>query len=493
MPASELVEVERILFLLVHGVTPGRFEAVVRAVEAFTPRMEVVSPGRLMFAMRGPARYWGGEEELARKVRSAVGDALSCQIVRHQEVEKGGGAHRDEIDIGPERAGVGVAGGSFAAELAALKAIENGGESSILIPESEIEAFLAPFPIGVLQQPELVGVLLRLGIETLGDIVALGRAPMLERFGEQGRASWLLASGQKAHSLLYEVADPQLEVVAEVDPPAAQVEAAAFVARSAAERLGSQLSRSGLACTRLTLTVETEHGEVHTRCWYDRNSFTPAMVVDRLRWQVEGWISGDESNRPTGGVALLRLVPEEVVRVVAAPSLLGGSSLRGWGGAGREPDERASRAVARLQGLLGPGAVRVPHRQGGRSPQDEFKWISWGQQETRKPWAPWPGRLPSPSPAVIHDPPVPTEVMDRTGRRIRVSARGEMTGRPHQMVVGEARIRIDQWAGPWLLDERWWDEETRRRQARFQFVDQYGRAFLVVLESGVWSIAAAYD
>ena len=51
---------------------------------------------------------------------------------------------------------------------------------------------------------------------------------------------------------------------------------------------------------------------------------------------------------------------------------------------------------------------------------------------------------------------------------------------------------IIRWAGPWPLDERWWDERHHRRLARFQIVTADGLAHLVVVERQRWSIVASY-
>ncbi|MFF8774226.1 hypothetical protein [Kitasatospora sp. NPDC015120] len=55
-----------------------RFEPVVAAVEAFTPRVEVLRPGLCAIPVKGPARYFGGEEALAAKVQRAVTAALAA-------------------------------------------------------------------------------------------------------------------------------------------------------------------------------------------------------------------------------------------------------------------------------------------------------------------------------------------------------------------------------------------------------------------------------
>ncbi len=48
------------------------FEQVVAAVEEFCPRVEVVRPGTCAISAAGPARYFGGEESLVRKITDAV-------------------------------------------------------------------------------------------------------------------------------------------------------------------------------------------------------------------------------------------------------------------------------------------------------------------------------------------------------------------------------------------------------------------------------------
>ena len=107
---------------------------------------------------------------------------------------------------------------------------------------------------------------------------------------------------------------------------------------------------------------------------------------------------------------------------------------------------------------------------------------------------PWPGALPSPSPAAVHVAPVAVRVLDATGRLVVVDGRGTLSGLPHVLVPdGGPDLRITAWAGPWPVDERWWDSLRRRRRVRFQVVADDGTARLLVLEVGRWAIAATYD
>ena len=48
------------------------WESAVAAVEALTPGVEVLGPGRVALATRGPSRYFGGDRALGERVAAAV-------------------------------------------------------------------------------------------------------------------------------------------------------------------------------------------------------------------------------------------------------------------------------------------------------------------------------------------------------------------------------------------------------------------------------------
>ena len=50
------------------------------------------------------------------------------------------------------------------------------------------------------------------------------------------------------------------------------------------------------------------------------------------------------------------------------------------------------------------------------------------------------------------------ELLDAAGHPVAVSGRGELSADPATLVVGgRPPLAITGWAGPWPLDERWWD------------------------------------
>jgi protein ImuB len=149
------------------------FEPVAAAVEELAAGVEVVRPGLLALDARGPARYHGGERQLALLVREAVAELTTASG-------------------SPVGCGVGVADGVFAATLAARTP---GAQEPVLVEPGRSAAFLAPFPPAALGGPDLVDTLDRLGVRTLGEFAALPAAGVLGRFGAEGAAAHRLARG----------------------------------------------------------------------------------------------------------------------------------------------------------------------------------------------------------------------------------------------------------------------------------------------------------
>ncbi|MEV4534902.1 DNA polymerase Y family protein [Asanoa sp. NPDC049518] len=441
------------------------FEPVVAAVEEMVAGVEVVRPGLCGFAARGPARYFGGEEPAAERIVEHV--AQACGVESQ----------------------IGVADGGFAAGLAARE--------GLIVASGETVAFLAARPVEALARPALTELLRRLGITTLGAFAGLGRGDVLARFGFDAALAHRLASGGDERPLAVRRPPPDLEVSEDYgDDPLERVDVAAFAARVLAERLHERLAGYGLACTRLSIGAVTAHGQELHRVWRHDGLLTTAAIADRVRWQLDGWLSGTTRRgggartapaRPTAGIIRLRLAPEGVLpHAGLQPGL--------WGETGEEK-ERAHRSFNRIQGILGPESVVTAVLGGGRSPADQVRLVPWGDElAPARPAAPWPGRLPPPAPALVLPAPLPATVRDAAGEPVGVSARLMVTAAPARLAIGNGPpAEIIGWAGPWPVDERWWAPTEARRRARFQVALADGSAFLLSLAAGQWSVEAIYD
>ncbi len=416
------------------------FEPVVAAVERFTPEVEIVRPGVCAVATRGPSRYFGGDQALAGLVAGAVNEVLPA---------------------GAPSCRVGVADGPFAAERAARQ--------GVVVPAGESAAFLSSFAVSTLSDDELADLLVRLGVRTLGQLAELPAPAVLARFGPEGAVAHRLARGLDERPLAARVPPPDLAVAAELDPPVEQLETAAFVAKSLADRLHDSLSVQGLSASLVLVEAEWEDGEHLARRWR-LDGRSASALAERVRWQLDGWMTAAVVERPSGGLTLLRLVPEEV-----RPD--DGRQLGFWGG-DRAAAERVGRVLARVQGMLGPEGVVVAVPAGGRSPAEQVRLVPWGERPPTSGDAelPWPGRIPPPSPATVHAEALPAEVSD---------ARVSVCGGPWSAVTA--------WAGPWPVDERWWDDDAHRHRSRWQVVTADGAAHLLSRQGDRWEVEATYD
>jgi hypothetical protein len=167
----------------------------------------------------------------------------------------------------------------------------------------------------------------------------------------------------------------------------------------------------------------------------------------------------------------------------------------GFFGGASAADTRAALSFARVQERLGIEAVLLGRIQGGRDPAEQAAMVPWGSPEVGAAGtggAPWPGRLPPPSPTQVLRVPRRAEVVDADGKALEVSGRGLLNGEPDRLSVdGGPWQPVMAWAGPWPVTERWWS--VRRRRARVQVVTADGVARLLCTERAQWWVEAIYD
>ena len=308
-------------------------------------------------------------------------------------------------------------------------------------------------------------------------------------------AAWRLASGLDERPPALAPPPADLTVSVELDPPADTVAPAAFLARGLAEELHQRLWARGSACTRVVIGAETEHGEHLERVWRAEGTLTAAAIADRLRWQLDGWIQGSARHRPTAGISRLWLTPDEVVPA-------GGRQLGFWGSDAATAD-RASRAVARVQGLLGVGSVAVPGVAGQPRPGHPDRPGGGGgrrphRRAPRRPSRPR-ARPVARSPAPALTGPGPPARRRRGGRRGGPILGGERPRRPRTLPArsgspeGWRAVASVAWAGPWPLEERWWDTARHFVAEPCPLVTADGQGHLAKLEAGAWRVDATYD
>ena len=330
------------------------FEPVLEAVEAMMPGVQVLRPGIGALRAQGPARYYGSEGEAAERLLAEL----------------------DELGIPDVR--IGIADGPFAAEQAA----RSSGPTRIrIVPPGGSGAFLAPLPVAILGLPELGVLLRRLGLPTLGAFAALPELEVRSRFGPEGATAHRLAAGLDGRRVVPRIAPDELDVVVDFEPPLDRIDQVTFAFRSAADRFLDRLLGQGLVCTAIRVEVTAERGETSERDWLHPRSFTPAEIVDRVRWQLQG--SGTADSGLRSPLVRLRVLPVSVDAAAGHEEGL-------WGTA---PDERIHHGLSRVQSMLGHDGVLTVAVGGGRLLADRQVFVPWGDRAIlpRPADRPWPG------------------------------------------------------------------------------------------------------
>lgn len=476
--------------LIVAEADPARdaaeFEPVLARIGDVAAGVEALRPGLVVLGAEGPAKYHGGEARAVELLLDAAALAgADCLAGIADDVVTAVLAARRGVQL-PVGGGPDFLRGVSLAEVAAESALD--------------------FPAG------LGRAWVDLGLRTLGDVADVPARDIAGRFGAEGARWRRIAAGESGRAVSPRTPPRDLAIVHRPEETLTRVDAAAFIARALAAKLHHALRDHGLACHRLAVTAEFTDGTELRRVWRCAGPLDEAATADRVRWQLDGWLTGRNASAPgpgddpdSRGISALVLEPLEVVVAGVERDAL-------WGGAD-EAAERATRAAARVQGLLGPEAVRRPVDVGGRGPAERVAMVPVGEEAPPKTGN-WPGALPAPNPAItppdarrlpaggtpvapsVRHPASKVELRDSRGGAVAVTGRGSVTAAPAVLVWGGREFPVTAWAGPWPVDERWWVPDEGRRAARMHVAVDGGtrgpQAFLLIGHAGRWRIEGRY-
>jgi protein ImuB len=142
------------------------FAAVLEALVALSPFVEPIRLGFCVVPLRGPSRFFGGDEAVLAAVEQTVRDVAGV-----------------EVDLG-------VAEGLFCAEVATRR--------GVVVPPEGTTIFRRGLPITALGRKDLATTCRRLGLHTVGDFADLAPARVAERFSGSIRPLHRVARGELA-------------------------------------------------------------------------------------------------------------------------------------------------------------------------------------------------------------------------------------------------------------------------------------------------------
>lgn len=367
------------------------------------------------------------------------------------------------------------------------------------VPAQGSAEFLAAQPLRVLIAETALGAdtttvttLGQLGITTLGECAAIPPAAMTTRFGVAGMHIHRIAAAAPDRRVAPEIPPADLSVAITPEEPIERVDTAAFAARMLAANLHERLKSTGKNCLRLKIVAEIDSGAASAqqveRVWRTREALTEAGTADRVRWQLDGWLTAGGS----GVITSLRLEPLEL----AEPDAVG--NLWSDGASGHD----ARRVIERVQSQLGMDAVVQPRFVGGRGVAERIQLIPFGEAASPVEEKLWPGAIPAPLPARlgggIDHPASSIVLIDAHGHPIQVTAEVLLSAEPYALAWGDKKYLVTGWAGPWPVDEGWWGSEAHQsRVARLQLVGTAHAggnvsAWLLAWSRRRWRVEAVY-
>jgi protein ImuB len=389
------------------------------AARRWTPRAAPSGPDGLWLDLGGAAHLFGGERLMCERMITFL----------------------RRLGFIARIAVAGTAGAAFA--------LARFGEKPITLCPSGHEAeAIASMPLAALRLDEdALSRAGRLGLERIGELLSMPRAPLQRRFG----AAFLTRLDQ-ALGRLPEPFDP---IVPEQPPsvllrfmePIASAEAIEQAAGEAVRRLVPDLAQAGLGVRRLVLACgrvdnDVQHVTVNTARATRDGAHLARLLCARI-----------ETIEPGFGIERLRLIAERVEPLAPQPIL-------GEMAGGKPPPDLAP-LIDRLAARL--GARRVHRLTAVESDLPERSVARAGALGETAEWPRWP------RPVRLLSPPEPVEQVmsvlpDGAPRRFL------WRGKSYQVVAAD---------GPERVYGEWWRHETEREAVRdyFQVEDEGGGRF----------------
>lgn len=466
-------------------------EQLLALLEQFSPNLESIRPGVLLFDAASGAQH-GAEEALAAQIVATIEGELMAQ------------------------ARLGLAGSRFCARVAAAY-----GTPVLVIPPGGERQFLAPLPVEHLPGLEDWRWRLQfLGVRTIGDYAdRLPYANVVVRYGPAAAQAHLLARGLDPAPLQPRRILGPLVASQRFEPAEERLEPLAFMLKRHLDQLCTQLVQEGWLCSQLRLCCRCDGAEDVTLTLRPAEpSASATRLRDLLRWNIERrLLAAAQTGGPLfgGGITQFELQLDDLLPAV-------GQALDLFS-AGRAGKRNVLGAIERLEALLGPESVRRAVPAAGRRPEESFTWAPYrpaglasrhAARRSTVTGAQLPGasRAPSPQPPTkaARVQPLPLPVVADGRPSLVGGAAGahapalrlfdppyavqvrEQDGAPTTLSAGRGQEAIARCAGPWRLEERWWGTDATARDY-FQVSTRLGRVYLVYREGDAWFAQGVFD
>lgn len=344
-----------------------------------------------------------------------------------------------------------------------------------IVAENELPAALAPLPTAALRlDSAAVTLLSQLGIETIGQLMALPREDLPARFGAAILECIDLAMGRLFEPLVPLAPHTPIEAGIEFDGPVESIEAIWHVLRSLIGQLMTQLIRRGCGARQMRVAFHRANAPpIEKLIRLSRPSRDPVNLFNLLRCAFET-VESDE-----GFIAIRLAVPvferlsDEQIRLLDQHQ--------------QAADNELAHLVERLVARMGTGAIAQPRLVDSHLPERAFQWIEPQLDTPSRPARVMRCDVP-PAVVPLRLLPVPVEVS------VVVSPSHDEDGPPLLFTHKREVHRIAQSDGPQRIGGMWWEGRGKTRDY-FDVQDESGRRYWLfrVVQTGKWYLHGLFE
>src|SRR6266853_5826089 len=315
---------------------------------------------------------------------------------------------------------------------------------------------------------EILGILHKWGIHTLGQLAALDKEELRNRLGNETVTLWLRANGQANRLLKFVQPSETFDESFEFDHEIETAEPLLFMLRRFLEQLAVRLGSIYLVSQELTLRITFTKKETYERVF---KIPPPTNDVDLLFRMLQTHLENFKSEHPIIAVALTA----QPIRPASQQFGLFETALRN--------PHQLYETLARLSALLGSDRVGTPVLGETHRP-DAFRMepFSWASVESAVPSG------------------NPKDALRTAHTTTRIALRRFRPPANTSLFVSDKRylesdkIRgqiVDQ-SGPFLFSGNWWDEKSWVR-AEWDIQLENGDLIRAHETEGIWKVDGIYD
>ncbi|MDQ6825684.1 MAG: DNA polymerase Y family protein [Candidatus Eremiobacteraeota bacterium] len=336
-------------------------------------------------------------------------------------------------------------------------------EDGKICPAGDEPKMLAPLPLSLLDMDAATLERLHLlGIRKLGQLAKLPHGSFVRRFGVQGAQWHRCAQGIDARPFLPRSHEMRIEAALYGEGSADREEQVLFALRKLVAFVAGDIVLLGKRAGVLQLQMECENGDVFKLLIHlAQPTAHVGTMFDLVRVKVEGLVF----DSPLLG---LRLRAQQLEEGGTPASLFAGS----------DPDETVvTLTLARLEAVLGSGhALRAhivdAHRDEARFTYDHFKLPGN------------PGRDSHATQALPSQPTAQFRLLNVHEIEVKILKSGPA-------FVGNPPQRVIDYAGPWRIDESWFDQAVTRDE--YDVLLEDGTLARIYQSGDNWYLQGTYD